>query len=83
MDGTFPNHHPDPSKPANLQDLIRCVKTTDVEVGLAFDGDADRCIAVDENGKITALRPGTVTVALHRTRKKLREHLKREGFFDE
>ncbi len=52
VDGTFPNHHPDPSKPANLQDLIRCVKTTDVEVGLAFDGDADRLGVVTKSGEI-------------------------------
>ena len=52
VDGTFPNHHPDPSKPANLQDIIRCVKTTDVEVGLAFDGDADRLGVVTKSGEI-------------------------------
>jgi phosphomannomutase/phosphoglucomutase len=38
VDGTFPNHHPDPAHPENLQDLIRCPKDTDAEIGLAFDG---------------------------------------------
>ena len=42
VDGNFPNHHPDPSQPANLKDLIRCVAETDCELGLAFDGDGDR-----------------------------------------
>ena len=39
VDGNVPNHHPDPSKPENLQDLIKALKTTDAELGLAFDGD--------------------------------------------
>ena len=39
VDGTFPNHHPDPSQPKNLQDLIRCLQATDNELGFAFDGD--------------------------------------------
>lgn len=42
IDGTFPNHHPDPGKPENLVDLIRTVKETDADIGLAFDGDGDR-----------------------------------------
>ena len=42
VDGNFPNHHPDPSKPKNLQDLIAALKNSDAEIGLAFDGDADR-----------------------------------------
>lgn len=52
VDGNFPNHHPDPSKPQNLQDLIRTVQTTDVEVGIAFDGDADRLGVVTKSGAI-------------------------------
>ncbi len=52
IDGHFPNHHPDPSKPANLQDLIECVKTSDVELGLAFDGDGDRLGVVTKSGQI-------------------------------
>ncbi len=42
VDGNFPNHHPDPSKPENLRDLIEALKTSDAELGLAFDGDGDR-----------------------------------------
>lgn len=52
VDGHFPNHQPDPSKPANLQDLLRAVKETDAEVGLAFDGDADRLGVVTRTGHI-------------------------------
>ncbi len=50
MDGTFPNHHPDPTVIEYIQDLIHEVKTTDAEVGLGLDGDADRIGVVDENG---------------------------------
>ena len=52
VDGTFPNHHPDPSKPQNLQDLIRCLETTDNELGFAFDGDGDRLGVVTKEGHI-------------------------------
>ncbi|HQY63462.1 MAG TPA: phosphomannomutase/phosphoglucomutase, partial [Polyangiaceae bacterium] len=52
MDGTFPNHHPDPTVPKNLEALIARVKATGARVGLAFDGDADRLGAVDANGDI-------------------------------
>lgn len=52
IDGHFPNHHPDPSKPANLKDLIQTVKNTDVELGLAFDGDGDRLGVVTKSGQI-------------------------------
>lgn len=52
IDGHFPNHHPDPSKPANLAALIETVKTTDVELGLAFDGDGDRLGVVTKSGQI-------------------------------
>jgi len=51
-DGTFPNHHPDPSQPKNLQDLIRCLAETDCELGLAFDGDGDRLGVVTKAGHI-------------------------------
>ncbi len=50
VDGDFPNHHPDPSKPENLQDLIRVLKETDAELGLAFDGDGDRLGIVTKDG---------------------------------
>ncbi len=50
-DGTFPNHHPDPTVEANLVDLQAAVREHDAELGIAFDGDADRIGAVDENGR--------------------------------
>ena len=52
VDGDFPNHHPDPSKPENLADLIRTVQSTDAEIGLAFDGDGDRLGVVTKDGQI-------------------------------
>ncbi len=51
-DGSFPNHHPDPVVDKNLQDLIMRVRETKADVGVAFDGDADRIGAVDEQGNI-------------------------------
>ena len=51
-DGTFPNHHPDPTVPANLRDLQVAVRRSGAELGIAFDGDADRIGAVDEHGEI-------------------------------
>jgi len=51
-DGSFPNHHPDPTVPANLVDLQAEVRRTGAELGIAFDGDGDRIGAVDETGKI-------------------------------
>jgi phosphomannomutase/phosphoglucomutase len=51
-DGTFPNHHPDPTVPENLRDLQAAVRRTGAELGVAFDGDADRIGAVDEHGEI-------------------------------
>ena len=50
VDGTFPNHHPDPSKPENLTDLIAALKSSDAELGLAFDGDGDRLGIVTKDG---------------------------------
>jgi phosphomannomutase len=50
VDGNFPNHHPDPSKPENLRDLIVALKTSDAELGLAFDGDGDRLGIVTQEG---------------------------------
>jgi phosphomannomutase/phosphoglucomutase len=52
VDGRFPNHHPDPSQPKNLQDLIQNLATTDNELGLAFDGDGDRLGVVTKVGHI-------------------------------
>jgi len=50
VDGNFPNHHPDPSKPENLRDVIRTLAETDAELGLAFDGDGDRLGIVTKQG---------------------------------
>ncbi len=52
VDGNFPNHHPDPAKPENLQDLIRALQNSDAEIGLAFDGDGDRLGVVTKDGQI-------------------------------
>ncbi len=52
VDGHFPNHHPDPAHPENLQDLIRAVQSNNAEVGLAFDGDGDRLGVVTRTGNI-------------------------------
>ncbi len=52
VDGTFPNHHPDPSVPKNLEDLIARLKTSDAEIGFAFDGDGDRLGVVTKDGRI-------------------------------
>lgn len=52
VDGNFPNHHPDPSKPENLVELIKAVKEHNADLGLAFDGDGDRLGVVDSKGKI-------------------------------
>ena len=52
MDGRFPNHHPDPTVPENLRDLGKAVRKEKAEVGIAFDGDADRIGALDEKGNV-------------------------------
>ncbi len=50
LDGTFPNHEANPLDPANLVDLQKRVREEGADLGLAFDGDADRCFVVDQNG---------------------------------
>ena len=52
VDGTFPNHHPDPSEPHNLEDLVQMVQRFDADIGLAFDGDGDRLGVVTREGKM-------------------------------
>jgi phosphomannomutase/phosphoglucomutase len=52
LDGRFPNHHPDPTVPANLKDLVAKVRSEKADFGVAFDGDSDRIGLVDETGKI-------------------------------
>ncbi len=52
IDGNFPNHHPDPGKPENLQDLIKSVADTNADIGLAFDGDGDRLGVITPKGRL-------------------------------
>lgn len=59
LDGTFPNHEANPLDPANLVDLQKFVRDTGADIGLAFDGDADRCFVVDEKGD--PVSPSAVT----------------------
>ena len=59
LDGSFPNHEANPLDPANLTDLQKYVQDTGADIGLAFDGDADRCFVVDERGR--PVSPSTVT----------------------
>ncbi|WP_156685691.1 phosphomannomutase/phosphoglucomutase [Mycobacterium sp. Marseille-P9652] len=59
LDGSFPNHEANPLDPANLVDLQNFVRETGADIGLAFDGDADRCFVVDERGR--PVSPSTVT----------------------
>ncbi|BBX65664.1 phosphomannomutase/phosphoglucomutase [Mycobacterium saskatchewanense] len=59
LDGSFPNHEANPLDPANLVDLQKYVRDTGADIGLAFDGDADRCFVVDERGRVVS--PSTVT----------------------
>jgi phosphomannomutase len=59
LDGTFPNHEANPLEPANLVDLQKAVRDHNADLGLAFDGDADRCFVVDERGE--AVSPSAVT----------------------
>ncbi|HEU4512625.1 MAG TPA: phosphomannomutase/phosphoglucomutase [Nocardioidaceae bacterium] len=62
LDGTFPHHEANPIDPANMQDLVRAVREHDADVGLAFDGDADRCFLVDERGELVS--PSVLTALI-------------------
>ncbi len=62
LDGTFPNHEANPIDAKNLKDLQRAVKKNKADLGLAFDGDADRCFLVDENGE--AINPSDLTALI-------------------
>ncbi|MEY3893229.1 MAG: hypothetical protein RIR78_7 [Actinomycetota bacterium] len=62
LDGTFPNHEANPIDAKNLKDLQKAVKKHKADIGLAFDGDADRCFLVDENGEL--VNPSTLTALI-------------------
>ena len=62
LDGTFPDHEANPIDPKNLKDLQKAVKKHKADIGLAFDGDADRCFLVDENGEL--VNPSTLTALI-------------------
>ncbi|HEX3752735.1 MAG TPA: phosphomannomutase/phosphoglucomutase, partial [Streptosporangiaceae bacterium] len=62
LDGTFPNHEANPIDPENLRDLQRKVTETGADIGLAFDGDADRCFVVDERGELVS--PSVLTALI-------------------
>lgn len=62
LDGTFPNHEANPIDPRNMQDLSDAVKKNKADIGLAFDGDADRCFLVDEKGEL--VNPSTLTALI-------------------
>ena len=62
LDGTFPNHEANPIDPANLVDLQAAVVAEGADLGLAFDGDADRCFVIDENGRVVS--PSTLTALI-------------------
>jgi phosphomannomutase len=64
LDGTFPNHEANPIDPANLRDLQRAVVEHHADLGLAFDGDADRCFVVDERGEIVSPSVLTALIAV-------------------
>lgn len=93
VDGTFPNHHPDPTVPKNLASLIAKVKETGADVGIGYDGDADRIGVVDENGgilfgdqlmmifarDILTRKPGAAVVYDVKCSKNLEEDIRKHG----
>ena len=64
LDGNFPNHEANPIDPANLADLQQAVRESGADIGLAFDGDADRCFVVDERGEIVSPSVLTALIAV-------------------
>jgi phosphomannomutase len=69
LDGTFPNHEANPIDPENLRDLQRAVTEHGADIGLAFDGDADRCFVVDERGEIVSPSVLTALIAVRELRR--------------
>ncbi|HVF04527.1 MAG TPA: phosphomannomutase/phosphoglucomutase [Frankiaceae bacterium] len=69
LDGTFPNHEANPIEPANLVDLQKAVLENAADIGLAFDGDADRCFVVDERGQVVSPSAITALVAARELRR--------------
>ncbi len=78
IDGNFPNHHPDPGKIENLQDLIKVVKNESADIGIAFDGDGDRLGVVSRNGEI--INPDQLMMIF--SREVLKNHQGKEIIFD-
>jgi phosphomannomutase/phosphoglucomutase len=93
MDGSFPNHHPDPTQPENLQHLVDAVIANKADVGLAFDGDSDRIGAVDEQGtilygdqlmiiygrEILSRKPGATIIGEVKSSQNMYDDLRRNG----
>ncbi len=93
MDGRFPNHHPDPTQPENLQHLVDAVLANKADLGLAFDGDSDRLGAVDEQGtilygdqlmiiygrEILARKPGSTIIGEVKSSQNMYDELRRLG----
>lgn len=93
MDGRFPNHHPDPTIEANLQDLIARVRQEGADLGIGYDGDADRIGVVDEKGdilwgdmlmilfsrEILARKPGAVIISEVKSSQRLFDDIERHG----
>ena len=72
LDGTFPNHEANPIDPKNVKALQKAVKKHQADIGLAFDGDADRCFLIDENGEV--VNPSTLTALI--AARELKKHPK-------
>ncbi|WP_181106508.1 phosphomannomutase/phosphoglucomutase [Xanthomonas arboricola] len=93
IDGTFPNHHPDPSEPHNLDDLVKMVQRFDADIGVAFDGDADRLGVVTQQGAmvfpdrllmlfaadVLQRNPGALVIYDVKCTGKLSDHVLRNG----
>ena len=70
LDGNFPNHEANPIDPANLVDLVKKVRSEKADIGLAFDGDADRCFLVDEKGELVNPSALTALIAIRELKRK-------------